>query len=1074
MRTLCCLLLVLFPLAAQVNTASLLGLVRDPSEAVIPEAIISIKHKSTNVERTTKTDSAGYYLFPILPIGDYTVTAERAGFAKATRELTLETAQKARQDFSLTIGAVETAIRVDAATPQLAPQDASVGHVVDANFVSQFPLLLRSWDDLLALVAGVQGSRYTEQGGGASFGRTGGFNVHGIRSLQNNFVLDGIDNNSISENVQELTTQVVRPSVDAIQEFKIVTNPYSAEYGRSPGAAIVVSTKGGGNRFHGVLYEYLRNRVLDANDFFSNRNRLAKPQNVQNQFGGALGGPVVKNRLFFFFDYEGTRIRRAVSRITTTPLANERLGDFGPAYPLLYDPLNGQPFPNNRLPASRHDPVATKIFALFPAPTSPALVNNFARNAGLLDDTDRYNWRLDWQPTSRDAVFGRFSWSHRDRFIPGNFGGLADGTSTSAFGRQELKAYAVALGWTRPLGARTVNELRLGYGRNNSFAAQEPFGQNRVADYIPGVPSNPAFDGGLSRITFTDFNTFIGSPDFLPKFQVAQQYQWTNTVSHTRGRHQLKFGADLRAPLRNNYLDIPGARGQLNFHRIFTCQRNASGQCVANTGLAYADYLLGYVQQAQLTNLFLVDQRLHMYGFFLQDDFKLSSRVTMNLGLRYDFASPALEGRNRIANFNPAGAGSLVLGKDGSLADRALVRPDRNNFSPRLGIAWQVNHNTVLRTGYGIFYSLFDRIGSEDQLALNPPNLINNNISLAATATAPLFFLRDGFPPDFLDPAQLDLTRVRVRAANPDAPNGYVQQWSFGVQRVLPRALFFNLDYVGTKSTRLNTLRNFNQPLNNVLPYPNFGQIEYRDPLGSAVYHGLELTVERRLRGGLGFRGAYTWSKSIDNTAEHLAVGGSTSFNQNGRDFRSWRGPSDFDIPHKLVLSYIYDLPTVGVVRGFQVSGSAAFQSGRAYTVFANSNNASIDRGLHNALPNVAGTPVEPRNVDCWFYHSRSSACRALAPNASDAFIAPPAGVFGNAGRNVLRGPGAVVFDFSVHRNFSLGERRELQFRWEVFNLTNTPQFGLPDRNVTGSSPGAITTLANDPRIMQFALRLKF
>ncbi len=1080
---------------AQVNTASLTGLVRDSSGGVIPNATVTAKSKTTGVEQRATTDQTGYYAFSSLPAGDYTLTAEQTGFNREVRDLSLDPSQKARVDFTMAVGAVETVVSVEASASLLSPQDASLGTVVDNNYVSQFPLLLRSWDDLLTLVPGVQGSRYTDQGGGTSFGRTGGFNVHGIRSLQNNFILDGIDNNSISENVQELTTQVVRPSVDAIQEFKIITNPYSAEYGRSPGAAINVITKGGTNSLHGTAYEYLRNRVLDANDFFSNRNGLAKPQNVQNQFGGNVGGPIKRDTLFFFFDYEGTRIRRGVSRITTVPLPNERIGDFTTAgsgaakvtYPTIYDPLSGQPFLNNQIPQSRIDPVAAKIMPLFPLPTNPAKqVDNFARNAGQMDDTGRYSGRLDWQPTSQDSVFFRYSYSTRFRFIPGNFGGIADGTSSSALGRQNLTATQISLGWTRPINPRLVNELRIGFGRDNSFAEQDPFGLNKVSDYVPGVPDNPAVAGGLPRMTFNGFNTFIGSPDFLPKFQITQQYQWTDTVSVTRGKHQLKFGGDLRAPLRNNFMDIPQTRGFLGFDRIFTCQRNATG-CVAGTGLSYADFLLGQVQSAGLTNLYFVDQRLHMFSFFGQDDYKLSPKLTLNLGLRYDYATPALEGKNRIANFNPAGAGSLVFAKDGSVSDRATVNDNRHNFAPRVGLAYQLTSNTVLRAGYGIFYMLFDRIGSEDQLALNPPNLIQNTVSLTSTAPAPVFPLRNGFPTNYLDPANLVLARVKVRGANPDAPNTYVQQWSFGVQRLLPHNLFVDVDYVGTKSTHLNTLRNFNQPINGVLPYPNFGQIEYRDPLGNGIYHGLEGTLERRFSNGMSFRAAYTFSKSIDNDAEHLSVYGSNSFNQDGRNFKAWRGPSDYDVPHRFVASYIYDLPfgqgkrlashglLSYIVGGFQVSGSVVAQSGRPFTVFAGNNDSSIDIGLQHALPNVVGTPQVLQDVNCWFYSSTSTACRALAPNGVDAFSTPPQRVFGNAGRNIIRAPGQVGTDFSLHRNFPLwSESRLLEFRWEVFNLTNTPLFGLPGNNINSGSVAAITTLAGDPRIMQFALRFKF
>ncbi len=429
----------------------------------------------------------------------------------------------------------------------------------------------------------------------------------------------------------------------------------------------------------------------------------------------------------------------------------------------------------------------------------------------------------------------------------------------------------------------------------------------------------------------------------------------------------------------------------------------------------------------------------------------------------------------------------MVLAKDGSLASRALVNPDKHNFAPRVGLAYQINPKTVWRMGYGIFYALFDRIGSEDQLALNPPNFINNNISVGGTATAPVFLLKNGFPSNYLDPnAPGLLTRVRVRAANPDAPSTYVQQWSGGIQRELPLHLFFEADYVGTKSTHLNTLRNYNQPLvpNGPLPYPNFQQIEYRDPLGNGVYHGMDVTLERRFTAGLTFRAAYTYSKSIDNTGEHLAT--LASFSQNGRDFKSWRGPSDFDVPQRLVLSYVYEFPfgkgqkwvTSGpaayLAGGWRMSGGITFQDGRPFTPQANVDASAIDRGLQIALPNVVGPAFVPGNVDCYYYSSRRSACKALYPNATDFLTIPSPAAYGNEGRNNLRAPGTKIADFALLKDFPFQETRAIQFRWEVFNLANTTHLGYPDRDASSGSGGSITSLATDARIMQFSLRLKF
>jgi hypothetical protein len=1086
---------------AQVNQANLSGVVTDPAGAAVGGAVITIRNQATGSEREVRTEGNGFYTAPNLSIGQYSVSAQLPGFQTARADVRLSTAQNARLDFKLQVGAVETIVNVEAGAELLSTLDAQLGSTVDNTYVTQFPLFLRSWDDLMNLVAGVQGQRYTEQSGATNAGRGGNFNVHGLRSLHNNFILDGIDNNSISTNVQELTTQVVRPSVDSIEEFRVITNPYSSEYGRAPGAAIVVATRGGTNEYHGLLYHYLRNRVLDANDFFSNRNRLAKPQNVQNQFGGNLGGRLVRDKLFFFFDYEGTRIRRGVSRITTVPLANERLGNFSTeaaraagiaAYPTIYDPATAQPFPNNIIPQNRLDPVATRLFSLYPQPTSGGVQqNNYARNAGLLDDTDRYNARIDWQPTPNDSIFGRYTYSPRERFVPGFIGGILDATATSAWGRMDMIGHQVGLGWTRPFSSAVVNEMRIGYAKNDSDAVQDPFGQNVVSEYIPGVPSDPAFEGGVSRITFTGINTFMGSPDFLPKFQRTSQWQWSDTLSWTTGAHTVKFGADLRAPLKNDYLDVPGMRGSMNFDRIFTCQRDSSGQCVAGTGFSYADFLLGYVQQAQLTNLFVARQRFNMYSFFAQDDWKISRRLSMNLGLRYDYSSPPVEVDNRQANFDPTGSGSVVTARDGSLRDRALLQPDRNNFGPRVGLAYQLTPRTVLRTGYGIFYSLLERIGSEDQLALNPPGLRNIVQFVGAGAQNPVFLLRNGFPSNYLDPSRIDLTRTRIRAANPDLKQPYVQQWSFGFQQELPFNLFSEITYVGTKGTHLNTIRNLNQPIQTatgpVTPYPNFGAIQYRDPLGSSVYHGMDLTLHRRFAQGVSFRVAYTLGKAIDNTAEHLSSGGSSSFNQNSRDFASWRGPADFDVRHRLVLSYVWELPfgrgkamlnsgpLAWILGNWQSSGAYTFTTGRPYTVFASANRASLDpANIHVALANVTGQPTFVENVDCWVYSSRNTACRALSPNATDAFAVPAQRQFGNAGRNILRGPGSSVVDFALHRNFPFDEQRSLQFRWEVFNLTNTPMFGLPNTDFSNAAFGQITTLAGDPRVMQFALRLRF
>lgn len=1072
-----CLMAGVIPLFGQAGVANLTGQITDSSGAVVSGAKISATNEASGLARATVSDTSGYYSFASLPVGRYSITVNQPGFGAATQKVIVDPSAKLRQDFTLTLGSTATSVDVNATAAQITPDDASIGTVVENQTIVSTPLFMRNWDDLIRLVPGVQAQRYTEQSGGTASGRTGSFNIHGIDSLQNNFILDGIDNNTFSENVQELSTQSSRPSVDVIQEFKLISNPYSAVYGRSPGAVVDVTTKGGSNEYHGLLFEYLRNRVFDANDFFSNKSGLKKPENVQNQFGGNFGGPILENKLFGFFNYEGTRIRRGVTRIATVPLANERIGDYSPAaaaangvsYPTIYDNTTGLPFANNQIPTSRIDPYGQKILNLFPTANQPGQFNNYARTGSLIDDNDSYNGRIDWNASDKDVVFGRYTSSNRTRDIPGYFGGVADGTSTSAWGNSTLKSYSAVTGWTHVFTPTIVNDLRLGFTRNYAYDQQQPFGLNQADQFVPGVPHNPAVAGGVSQTSFDNF-TFIGSPDYLPKQQVPQQWQYNDTLSWNRGAHALKFGVDFRAPMRNIYQDEASTRGTLEFSGTLTCKQSATGSCASNTGLSYADGLLGLVRQGTLSNVYFVDQRLWMASGFVQDDWKLTSKITVNLGLRYEFATPAMEGKNQQANFNAAGSGSLVYASNGSVGDRSLVQVNKKNFAPRFGIAYSPNDKTVIRGGYGVYYLLFQRAGSENQLALNPPYLRQS--TLTSSGTQPAFYLQQGFPTGLLDPANVNLSLTHIRAVDPNSPTPYVQQWSLGVQRTLPLAFVMTVDYVGTKSTHLDLIHDLNQYVNGAKPYPGFAYLEYQQSVGSGTYHGLELSAQRRFQSGLSLNVAYTWSKSLQ-----------TVYDQTFR-----KSPSDFDVPQRVVASYVYELPFgknkpflahgvgAAVMGGWRTSGVYTYSSGRPFTVTSGSaySNALDAYGAATAVPNVIGTPQIVGSVGCWFYVSSNKACAALAPNGTNAFALQQVGQFGNAGHNILRGPHATVFDFSVMRDFAIREAMNLQFRWETFNLTNTPMFSQPNSTLTSGGVSQITSLAGDPRVMQFALRLSF
>jgi outer membrane receptor protein involved in Fe transport len=678
------------------------------------------------------------------------------------------------------------------------------------------------------------------------------------------------------------------------------------------------------------------------------------------------------------------------------------------------------------------------------------------------DQSDRYLARVDVPLGSADNIFGRYIGSNRTRYVPGWFGGLLDGTTTSAWGRNFLDSHAFVVGWNKVLGASLVNEARFSYARGTNDGQQDPFGQDGNAEIgLSGVPNDPRVIGGITRMDVSG-HLPLGSPDFMPKFQHTEQFQYLNTLTWLRGRHQWKFGADIMMPMHNEYFDVAPTRGQLTFNGSFTTN-------------AFADFLLGYAQRARLTNVWVVNQRLWSTSFFVQDDWKVTDALTLNVGVRYDFMTPPYEADNRMANFDPAadnGAGALVFAQDGSLEDRALVRPDKNNFAPRIGAVYQYDDRTVLRGGYGVFYNQFERIGSEDQLALNPPGLRSVDISAASGATSPVLLMREGFPPDFLD--RLVIANLMLRAANPDAPRTRVQQFGVGFERQLGAAFVVSADVVGSITSNLAVLRNINQPLpgtrdaNGPRPFPAFGSnLQWREMTGEGNYKGLDLGFEKRFADGYSYRVSYTLSESRDQAPEHLNA--SSGRPQNGRDLEAWEGPSDFDIRHRLSANFIAELPfgegkpmlQDGLGRhllgGWLLSGIVSARSGRPITVSQGTNN--VGPGAEG-LPNLIGDPEGPKTVERWYN--------------TEAFELVPSGTFGNAGRNIVRGPGWLTFDLSVQRRIDVTSRVNTTLRWDIFNLFNRANFGNPERNIASATAGVISTLAGDPRVMQFSLRVAF
>jgi len=1098
---------------SQVQNASLTGLVTDPSGALVAGATVTARNNATNITYKTKTDSSGYYLLGGLVVGTYSVTVEITGFKTAIHDnVVLGVGESGRDDFQLALGAVTQVVEVKTAATALQTESAQTGVDISNAEVIDLPLGRRNWDDLLLLSSGVSGDRYSEQGSSTASGRTAIVDVHGVRSLQNNFLLDGVDNNSFSENVLELSAEIVHVSVDAIQEFTVITDPYSAEYGRSPGAAIVVATKGGADKFHGTGWEFVRNNKFDSTDFFTNRAGTPRPKYDLNQFGGNIGGPIKKDRAFFFFNYEGQRLATGVPLVGNVPTASERIGNFSAGeatlnrttYKTISDPVgdcvakdpagmnaNGT-FMNNVIPAACLDTESQKFITFLPLPdTVPATgalnTSDWYNAPLLLDNSNSYNARGDVEIKSNNHAFVRYSILPRYRDAPGAFyPALIDGASSSSIGKYYIHSQGAALGDDWIISPKMINELRLGYGRAHSLETQNPFGENTLSSLgWLGVPDSPAYDGGIPGMTVSSgggigapgtggARSRMGSPDYTPKHEYTTVFEESDTLGITKGTHQFRLGADFHGPMRNVYLDIPGVRGSMSFNGQYT-------------GIPWADFLMGYPYNGEYSGQTIVDARDWMMSYFFQDDWKVAPKLSVNYGIRYDYSPWEYEAGNHMSNFNPA-TGQL-FNPSNSPYGRGLVTNDHNAWGPRLGLAYHIKPNWVIRAGYGRFYQLFERQGSEDQMYLDLPwHVTNSGSTSSTTSTFNNMRVATGINLS-INPSLVSATTVNTHIVDPNSKAPSIDQWNFGFQRMFAGNMVLTVDYVGTKGTHLSYLTNLNEnPFVNgiptgVAPYPNFGTLELRENGSNSTYEGLEITLEKKLSHGIQFRANYTWSHSIDWDCDDLNTLGSPVDPDDHYAYKQTnRGNSDFDYRQVVSISYVYQIPefpalrdsTGGgarvarqILRDWRFSGITTGRTGQPFSIEDGNLSGKLEgpRGglitaYANCLGNGALSAGPSRTIYHWF-------------NTAD-YAAPPITELPNCGRNTLFGPDLIQFDMSLNRAIKFGEGRSLELRWDALNSFNNTHFGYPDRGVLDSAFGQITTLSGDPRVMQFALKLYF
>ncbi|HVO64675.1 MAG TPA: TonB-dependent receptor, partial [Terriglobales bacterium] len=1015
---------------AQVESAKIVGTIRDASGAVMPGAKVTVTNTGTNDTRSFVTDNSGDYVVGQLQPGTYTIAVTEEGFKQAVQApFKLDVNQVARVDLTLAVGNVNERVEVTAAEPLVESQTSSIGQVVEEQRVHELPLNGRNFLQLAYLTPGVnQGpnSGYTVQQGGIPEDERGNaaIQVNGLTATNNNFLLNGFDNNE-----QQIGIEVIQPSIDAIQEFKVQTNNFGADIGRG-GAVINAVLKSGSNQFHGSAYEFVRNSYFDAKNYFDDPNASIAPFK-RNQFGATFGGPIIRDKTFFFGGYEGTRIRQSQTNISTVPVMSERGGnfsdlltknidpvthqDFGQIYdPLTYDPATNTraPFPGNIIPAcvgNTHrsasgggclDPAALNLVKLFPAPNRPGISNNYLLNPVLSNNQNSFDIRVDHQLTSKDSVFATFSYGNVHNIRPDPFPGFAGGGSFS--GTVDNRARAAGISDVHTFSANKINEFKLGYSRYvvqaiNNFAGQ-PISQ-QVG--IPGIfdPNNALATGGLPWFYFSTLSS-IGTTDWFPEILRENNYQLIDSFSYVRNRHAFKFGGDIR--LRNHgFFQTQNSRGDFSFDQQFTSDLNTG-----DGGSDLASFLLGYPISA------FRDGQKGSFGMswweisaYAMDDFRVTPKLTLNLGLRYDIFTPNVEQHDRLANFDFATGQFVAPGMPG-VSRSGNVVTDRNNFAPRFGFAWTPwSDKTVVRGGFGIFYDI-QANQNDAQLAYNPTGLFfSQNFNNAPSSPDLTLSLSNGFPtpsyPTLADPSG------RASAAFFNNRTSYVEEWNLNVERALSNSMVVQIGYVGTHGLKLAQLANQNQPVlpldtnfcgpdlsncsqpNYGRPYfatvPDIGPIRTEGHNVESISHGLQMKFEKRFTSGWSMLDSYTWQHTIGQTEENEYLEP-----QNTHNPAAERGNNGPDYRHQFTSAWSYELPlgpnkrwlaNNGPVRwftgGWQLNGIISMYSGEAFTPLLSFDPTNTGSGAPrpdiigdpNNFANATsvGCPSNSQSHQCWY-----------------------------------------------------------------------------------------------------------
>jgi hypothetical protein len=1031
------LLLLQTAARAQSVGGTITGVVTDAAYQPIANAAVQLTQMETSRLRKTVTDAQGGFTISNLPPGDYRIEAARDGYRKLVESLALQLNQELQIEMPLVPGQRTDSVEVTATPGILRTETAALGGVIDNRQITGLPLDGRDFFELSLLLPGVVPAA---PGSAGSVRGDFAININGAREDSNHFVLDGVFNGDPKLNGIGLT-----PPVDAVREFEVASSTTDALSGRNSGGQINVVLKSGANEIHGTGYEFFRNRVTDARNFFAPPTEKS-PQYQRNQFGGSLGGPVVHNHTFVFADYEGRRVREGITQITNVPTALERVGDFSRSNVYAIDPFAQAPFAGNVIPKDRLNSVGLAIAALYPLPNRSVAGQNYVSSPTQDDRDDHFDLRLDQNLGASDALSFRYSFGDRTLFEPFSASSLV---AVPGFGNNvPRRGQNAVVSQTHIFTPNLLNELRLGFNRIAAGVFQQNMSTNLNRQVgLPTVSSNPR-DFGLSQISILGYST-LGDEAHNPQHSASSIYQFSDSVTWARGKHLVKAGADLRWLQQNAFRDEE-SRGFLNFLGV--------------SGNALAEMLLGlpsYTGVARLDNP--QHLRTHSAYGFVQDAWRIRPDLTLTAGLRYEYNSPPVDAMDRANLYDPATQSLTAVGSGGIPRGGSL--PDRNNFAPRLGLAWRPgHHNTVVRAGYGMYYDQ-SSLATGEGLYFNAPYF--DFKFYFPFGQLPLS-LSDPFPANFPIPYPSSALAVQK-----DLRTAYTQQWNFSLQQEVGRDRIFELAYAGSKGTKLLGARDLNQPNpspqpNNPRPVPQFADINVLESSGNSNYQSLQARFQQSLHRGATALASYTWSKSIDDASSFFSSAGDANYPQDSRNTRAERALSNFDLRHRLSLSYSYDLPFgKGLLRGgWQTFGIWTFQTGRPFTVallpnFDNSNTGQSILGFGaNDRPNVLRpAALSNHSPERWF--------------DTTAFALSPFGSFGNAGRNILSGPAYQSANVSLVKNARITERANFQFRVEAFNLLNHANLDLPDIFFGSPTFGSIQS-AQSPRRIQFGAKVLF